>query len=376
MTLRIGLVGCGNISDIYLTNAALFKDVVFTACADLRPEAATAQGAKYGIPAITPAELLGRDDVDLVLNLTIPAAHAEISLAAIAAGKHVYTEKPLATSLEDGRKIMGAAKAKGVRVGSSPDTILGPGVQTARHLLADGTVGEVVTGTASVMGHGMEHWHPNPTFFFKPGGGPVLDMGPYYISALVHMLGPVKAVRATGKMGFKERLVTAEGPMKGEKIKVETLTTVNALLSFQSGAEIVFLASWDVFAHNLLPLELHGTKASMRVPDPNFFGGKLELAGLDKVWSPVGTADKPFGALNWPVAGPEHANYRGLGIADMASAIKGNRPHVASGDVALHVLSVMLGALEAADTGRVVEIAEQCERPAAFEPGKILLAAG
>lgn len=366
MTLRIGLIGCGNISDIYLTNAPLFRDTVFTAVSDLRLEAAQKQGSKYGVPAVTVDELLKRDDVDLVLNLTIPAAHAEVSLAAIDAGKHVYTEKPLAVTLADGMRIMEAAKAKGVRVGAAPDTVLGSGLQTARQLMDDGTVGEIVTGTAAILGHGMEHWHPNPDFFFKPGAGPVFDMGPYYISALVALLGPITRVNSVGKMGFKERLVTAEGPMKGKTVPVETLTTVNSHLTFANGADVVFMASWDVWAHGQRPLELHGTLASLRIPDPNFFGGDVELAVGREGWKVLSTVDKAFGKANYPAAEPKHANFRGLGLADLAAGLRDGRPHRASGEVALHVLAVMSGILESALENRPHDITVGCTLPAAL----------
>lgn len=363
MTLRIGIVGCGNISDIYLTNIPTFKDLAVTAVADLKPEAAEAASAKYGVPAIPVDRIFQAEDVDLVLNLTIPAAHAAVSLAAIEGGKHVYTEKPLATSLTDGRTILAKAAEKGVRVGSAPDTILGAGIQRARQLFDGDAVGQVVTGTATVLGHGMEHWHPSPEFFFKPGGGPVLDMGPYYIAALVALLGPIKSVRATGQIGRKNRLVTSEGPMKGKTIAVETLTTVNALFRFESGADVVFLASWDVWAHGQRPLELHGTKASIRVPDPNFFGGTVEISTGPGDWSSIDVGAEAFGRINWPAAEPQFANYRGLGLADMAAAIREGRPHRASGDLALHTLSVMLGTLESAASGGVVTIKDGCNRP-------------
>lgn len=366
MTLRIGIVGCGNISDIYFTNASRFRNTVVTAAADLRAEAATAKAEKYGVAAVSVDEIFRRDDVDVILNLTVPAAHAEVSLRALDAGKHVYGEKPLATSLADGIRIVETAKAKGLYVGSAPDTVLGAGVQTARRLFEDGSVGLVTTGTATVLGHGMEHWHPNPEFFFKPGGGPVLDMGPYYIATLINLLGPVKRIVATGQIGNKERLVTAEGPQKGQVIKVETLTTVNALLHFESGADVVFLASWDVWAHGQIPLELHGVNASIRVPDPNFFGGKVELSTDIGKWKTIDTADEVFGRLNHPAQEPKFANYRGLGLAEMASAIAEGRENRVSGAYALHTLEVMLGILESVTEGRAVETRHACARPASL----------
>ena len=309
-------------------------------------------------------DLLKSDDVDIVLNLTIPEAHAEVSLQAIEAGKHVYSEKPLATAVADGVAIVAAAKARGLRLGAAPDTVLGAGVQEARALIDAGAIGKPLTGLAAVMSHGMEHWHPNPGFFFRPGAGPVFDMGPYYLSALVTLLGPVASVQAAGQIGFEERIVTTPGsPARGQPIKVETLTNVHALLDFASGAHVTFLASWDVWKHSVPPIELHGQKASLRLPDPNWFGGDLLIAGKDEDWRTIRTDDKTFGAKNWPKAGPKFANDRGLGLADMARAIVEQRPHRANGDVALHVLAVMAGILEAAAEGRRVAISPACEQP-------------
>ena len=364
MTMRIGLVGCGNISDVYLVNGALFRDFVFTACADLNPQASKRQAARYAIAARSMEDLLASEDVDIVLNLTIPEAHADVSLAAIAAGKHVYTEKPLATTLADGRRILEAAKAKGLRVGAAPDTVLGPGVQEGRRIVDAGEIGKPLTGLAAVLSHGMEHWHPNPGFFFRPGGGPVFDMGPYYLSTLVNLLGPVASVQASGQIGFAERIVTTPGSaLLGQAIKVETLTSVQALLEFSSGAQVTFLASWDVWNHQVPMIELYGETASLRMPDPNWFGGVLHIAEGRGDWAAIETGGRRLGAANWPQGEPRYANYRGLGLADMARAIEAGRPHRASGDVGLHVLAVMAGILEAATEQRRVVIAPDCARP-------------
>ncbi len=364
MSLHVGLIGCGNISEIYLLNAPLFRHIRFTACADLNPAAAAAQATKHGIAARSVEELLASNDVDVVLNLTIPEAHAEVSLAAIAAGKHVYSEKPLATTIADGKALVAAAAAKSLRVGAAPDTVLGAGVQTARSLVDTGGIGKPLSGLCSFMSHGMEHWHPNPGFFFRPGGGPVFDMGPYYLSTLVTLLGPVASVQASGQIGFAERIVTTEGsPIKGQSIRVETLTTLHALLEFASGAQVTFLASWDVWKHGVQPIELHGETASLRVPDPNWFGGTLQLAEGRADWRAIATEALPFGALNWPRDTKTVANYRGLGLADMARGIIEGVPHRANGDVALHVLAVMAGILTAATERRVVTIEETCDRP-------------
>jgi predicted dehydrogenase len=376
MSARIGLIGCGNISDIYLRNAALFKDIHFVACADLRPETAKAQAERYQIAPRTVDELLASEDVDIVLNLTVPEAHADVSLAAINAGKHVYTEKPLATRLEDGVRLVEAARAKNLRVGAAPDTVLGAGIQTARQLIDQGKIGKPLLGFAAVLSHGMEHWHPNPFFFFQPGAGPIFDMGPYYLTTLVTLLGPVASVIAAAQSGFAERVITTKtSPHLGQSIKVATPTTAQALLEFHSGAQVTFLASWDVWKHGLPHLELHGTEASLRVPNPNWFGGNVELAEGRGDWTVTSTDEGVYGARNYDASDGKHANYRGLGLAEMARAIAEGRPHRANGDVGLHVLAVMAGILQAAELDRRVRIEQGCERPAALgaAEGKALL---
>jgi len=365
MSKKVGIIGCGNISDIYLVNAPKFRDILVTACADLNPEAAKRQAAKYGVDALSVDELLKSDDVDIVLNLTIPDAHAQVSLQSLDAGKHVYSEKPLAVTLADGERILAAARAKNLRVGCAPDTVLGAGYQEARALIEAGAIGKPLTGLAAILSHGMENWHPNPTFFFKAGAGPVFDMGPYYLSALVTLLGPVLDVQAVGQIGFAERVVTTPGsPILGQSIKVETLTSVQALLSFASGAHVAFLASWDVWRHELAPIELHGETGSMRLPDPNFFAGDISIAEGSGDWRQHSVEARTFGAANWPVEDPVRSNYRGIGLADMARGILDNRPHRASGDVALHVLATMEAILRAAIERKVIAVEAAIEIPA------------
>ncbi|HEX4766721.1 MAG TPA: Gfo/Idh/MocA family oxidoreductase [Lichenihabitans sp.] len=364
MVLRVGLVGCGTISDIYLANAPRFRDIAVVACADLRPEATARQAAAYGIAARDTDELLASPDIDIVLNLTVPDAHAAVSLAALAAGKHVYSEKPLATTLADGLAIKRSADGSGLRIGAAPDTVLGAAVQEARRRIDAGAIGRPLFGVATVLSHGMEDWHPNPGFFFRAGGGPVFDMGPYYLTTLVTLLGPVASVSATAQTGSVERIVSAEGsPLKGSRIPVGTPTTLSALLSFASGAEVAFLVSWDVWRHGMLPLELHGTEGSVRLPDPNWFGGDVAVATGRGEWRTTATSKRVFGRPNWPRDEPIHANHRGLGLAEMARAIVEGRPHRASGDLALHVLAVMAAILRAAETRAPVAISQSCMRP-------------
>ena len=371
MTMRIGLIGCGNISDIYLLNAPLFRDIVFTACADINEEAAKRQAERYSIKAMSPKSLLASGAVDIVLNLTIPEAHFEISQAALESGKHVYGEKPLAANLADGVKLIETARARGLRVGCAPDTVLGASIQEARRLIDAKTIGRPLQGVAAIMGHGMEHWHPNPGFFFRPGGGPVFDMGPYYLTTLVTLLGPVASIAAQGQIGFKKRVISApNSPLLGKSIKVETLTSAQALLQFESGAQITFLASWDVWNNSFPPIELYGETGSMRVPDPNWFGGDVEISTGRGEWSAIRTRQRRFGQANWPKDKPVNANYRGLGLAEMARAIKDKRAHRANGDVALHVLAIMAGVLEAATEGRRVKMAQSCKRPRLLEEGE------
>lgn len=367
MPMKIGVIGCGNISDTYFINGPLFRDIEYVACADLNAETARQKAAKYGLKALSVDELLKRDEIDAVLNLTVPNAHAEVALRAIAAGKHVYTEKPLAVSLREGREILEAARISGVRVGSAPDTVLGPAVQTARGIIDSREVGTVISGLGSVQDYGMEHWHPNPTFFYKKGGGPVLDMGPYYISALVHMLGPVTTVQASGSIVYPQRVVKTEGPTKGTLINVETLTTLQALLSFASGAQIVFLASWDVWNSDLRPLELHATEGTLRIPDPNQFSGRLSVSVGPDDFRDIETNSLPFGSYNRDWAGTgvlSNSCYRGLGLADMAASITAGTEHRCSAEIGFHVLEILLGIEEAAFEKRIVNLDSTCERPA------------
>jgi len=369
--LGVGIIGCGVISTIYMQNMPMFAGLKLVACADMRAEAAQAQASAFGIAALSPDALLSRDDIDIVVNLTVPNAHFAVSHAALSAGKHVFTEKPLTTSVEDGRRLVTLADARGLKLGCAPDTFLGAGGRLARRLIDEGRVGRVLAGSAILLSHGMEHWHPDPEFFFKPGGGPVLDLGPYYLAALVNLLGPIVRVQAVGQKGFATRTITAPGPRTGQSITVETPTTLMALLEFVQGTQVMFTMSWDVWKHGHPAIELYGTEGSLRVPDPNFFGGAVEATARDGDWA-AHTADAlPFGRPNyrgpaWPQSRPSQANYRCLGLAELASAVLRGTPHRASGRLALHALEAMHGILTAADTGRAVAVETQVERPPAL----------
>ena len=304
--MRVGIIGCGNISDVYVRNAKLFNDIEIIACSDIIPAAAQRLAHKYSLREMDVGALLAADDIEIILNLTLPTAHAEVSRAAIAAGKHVYSEKPLATSLQDAVALIEEAEAKGLRVGSAPDTILGAGLQTAKALIDDGCVGQIITGLAAVMTKGMEHWHPNPAVFYQKGAGPVLDLGPYYVSALTALLGPVSQVRAVGQISPLERRYGAEGPKKGKTFSVGTFTTLNAILTFFSGANVSFLASWDVWRHGVRPIELHGTLASIRVPDPDTFGGDVELSANNRLLNIHDASERCVGRHTGRLAHPQN----------------------------------------------------------------------
>ncbi len=361
--LGIGIIGCGVISDIYCRNTPRFADIEMRACADLNPEAAKRLADKYGLTPMTVPELLASPDVNIVLNLTIPAAHAEVSMAALSAGKHVYSEKPLAHSVAAARELVATAQERGLRLAAAPDTVLGAGGREARRLIDSGRAGKITAGTAFVLSRGMEHWHPSPAWFFQPGAGPVFDMGPYYLTQLVQLLGPVLRVAALAGTGFTERLLTAEGPNKGTKVPVATPTTLLSLLDFAGGAQIVFGASWDVPRHSHRPFELYGTEASLRLPDPNFMGGVIEIGTREDDWQEIRTDHLVFGQINYPVDAPRAANDRGLGLAEMARAIKEGRPQRLSAGLALHVTAIMESILRAGAEGHVVQVGEPVERP-------------
>ena len=368
--LRIGIVGCGSISMAYLRNAPLFRGVEITACADIMPDAAARRAAASGIRAIDVDALIADPAVDCVLNLTVPAAHFEISMRALHAGKHVFTEKPLAVTAEDGRALVAAAASRGLALGSAPDTFLGAAGRFARRLIEQGAIGKPVAGTAFMMGRGMEHWHPDPSFYYQPGAGPVMDMGPYYLTMMVNLLGPVRRVQAVATSGAAERVITAEGPKRGTRFKVGTPTSVLSLLEFACGAAVTFGASWDVFRHSNAPIELHGDKASFRLPDPDNFGGVVAVSFRGGAWEETDTSVLPYGAVNWPVDAPDRANYRMLGLADLARAIADGRAPRASGDLALHVLEVMEAILRAGETGAAQVVQIETLQPAELTEGE------
>lgn len=359
-TLGIGVIGCGNISAAYMRLAPMFAGIEMRACADMNMDAAKARAEEFGLRAETVDGLLASDDIDIVVNLTVPNAHHEVSTRILKAGKHAYSEKPFVLTVEEGQSLKALADAKGLRVGSAPDTFMGGAHQLARSLIDAGAVGKVTSGTCFVQSPGMEMWHPNPDFFFKPGGGPILDLGPYYVSNLVQLLGPVKRVVAMSSKGSDERTITSE-PRNGEKIAVETPTTIHAVLQFKSGAQVTYCASWDVWQHGHANMELYGETGTLHVPDPNFFGGEVRMTDKETFVNVHGW-EHPLSVAN---DGP-NANYRAAGLADMAQAILKDRPHRCSLEFSLHVVDVMTAILTSGEEGLFVEMTTTCERPAAL----------
>jgi predicted dehydrogenase len=356
--VRVGLVGCGTISAIYLQNAKSLPQFEIVACADLVAERAAARAAEYGVPRVlSVAGLIADPEVEVVLNLTIPIAHAEVALAALRAGKSVYNEKPLAITRENARQMLDLAGENGLRVGCAPDTFLGAGIQTCRRIIDDGFIGEPVAATAFMMGHGHESWHPDPAFYYQTGGGPMFDMGPYYLTALVNLIGPVRRVTGSARITFPERTITSQ-PKAGEKIAVEVPTHIAGVLDFASGAIGTLVTSFDVWPSDLPRIEIYGTAGTLSVPDPNTFGGPVRLRRPGaKEWSDV------------PLTHANAKNSRGIGLADLAAAIRGERPHRASGELAYHVLDLMHAFHDASREGRHVEIASTCARPDALATG-------
>lgn len=363
--LGVGIIGCGSISNSYLELAPQFKGFTIRACADLNMEAATKLAAQHdGLTARSIEDLLTSNDIDIIVNLTVPSAHYKVSTQILQAGKHVYSEKPFVLTLEEGQALQALAAKKGLRIGSAPDTFLGGSHQHARALIDQGAIGKVISGTCHVMSRGMEHWHPNPDFFFKAGGGPVLDIGPYYITNLIQLIGPITSVIAKSAIPNKQRLITSE-PRNGDLIEVETPTTIHAVLEFANGALITLGASWDVQKHQHSPIEVYGSKGSLYIPDPNFFGGQLTMTEGPNEVLPA-TWEHPFSIPNQIHGDKALANYRTAGLADMIQAIHADRPHRCSQELALHAVEVMLAILRAGETGQQIHISTTCERPAAL----------
>jgi len=358
----VGIIGCGNISEAYLEFAPHFTGFDIRAVSDLSMQAAKERAEQFGVDARTVSELLASNDIDIVINLTVPNAHFEVSKQILEAGKHVYSEKPLVLGLDEALELKKLAEARQLRVGSAPDTFLGGVHQQARALIDEGAIGTIVSGTAHVMSHGMEAWHPNPDFFFQPGGGPILDIGPYYLTNLVQLIGPISQVAAISSIAQPTRTITSE-EKAGETITVNTPTNFHALLMFEQGATITLSASWDVWAHKHGNMELYGTDGTLIVPDPNFFGGQLEFADQEGSLAPVPIHEHELGRPNEIHGHGWAANYRSAGLAEMALAIQQDKPHRCSMELAVHVVEAMTAILDSAESGQFKTLSTRCERP-------------
>jgi len=351
---KVGIIGVGNISPAYIKGTRAFDILDLAACADIDLDKARKVAAENDIPAAyTVDELLNDPEIDIVVNLTIPAVHADVSLKALNAGKHVYSEKPLAIKLSDGKAIIDTAAAKGLRVGCAPDTFLFGQHQTARKVLDDGVIGVPVAAVGFMLGHGPERWHPNPDFFYAPGGGPMFDMGPYYVTCLVALLGPAVRVSGVARASFPTR--TAKD---GRELPVTVPTHYTGTIEFASGAIATLITSFDVWGHRLPQMEIYGSVGSMTIPDPN---------GYDPREVKVFVPDKH----EWDVITVSHREdwARGIGLADMAYAIRDGRSHRASGELAYHVLEIMHAFETAYTNGIYVTLESTVERPEALPIG-------
>jgi len=355
---KIGIIGCGKISGTYLSKCKLFEILDVVACADIDIGRANERAKEFDIlKACSVEELLCDSEIEIIVNLTIPQAHAEVNLKALESGKHVYVEKPFAISREESREVLEKAREKNLLVGGAPDTFLGGAIQTCRKIIDDGEIGEPIAAVAFMACHGHESWHPDPEFYYKRGGGPMLDMGPYYLTALVNLIGPIKKVSGFSRIFSPERTITSK-PKYGTKIKVEIPTHIAGTIDFSSGAIGTIIMSFDIWRHNLPSIEIYGTEGSLCVPDPNAFGGAVRLfkTGNDD-WVDV------------PLCYGYSENTRGIGVADMAYAIQYNRPHRANGNMAYHVLDVMLALEGSSALGKSYKVESSCEKPKALPMG-------
>jgi len=370
---KIGLIGCGHIAETYFRAEKYFNNIKIIKCADINEKASKRCALNFGIKSVTVNELLKDNEIEIILNLTIPKAHYQISKKALINGKHVYSEKPLAINLNDGKKLLKISKKKKLYLGNAPDTFLGGGIQKSKELVEKNIIGNVKLGNAVFAFPGIQSYHPNPEpWFTKKEGGPVIDMGPYYITALVNLLGPAKKVTGTIIQGQKYRTIGI-GPKKGKKFKVECPTTYLSTITFKNNSIIRLTLSFDVIAHQRNHIELYGEKGSMIVPDPNMFGGSvLTCNKLGDNWKEFKTSKMPLGRINIRTQSsranetPTNANYRGVGLSEMAYSIENKRKHLCSGEISLHVLDIITSIMKAARSGKIQYINTFCAKPKKF----------
>jgi predicted dehydrogenase len=351
-TSRIGIIGCGNISPAYAKTLSEFPWIEVAAFADGIPERAKEFAERYGGVALELADMLVDDSIDALVNLTPPGAHASVSRLCLEAGKPVFSEKPLGIDFEEGRSLVELASDRGLRLGCAPDTFLGAGLQAARAAIDRGLIGEPIAANGFMLGFGPEWWHPNPESFYGPGAGPLFDMGPYYLTALVHLLGPATSISGSAKIGIADRVMHSKGRV-GEVVQATTPTHVSSMIDFVGGASATLVTSFDVKATRFRNIEIYGTDGTLSLPDPNTFGGPLKVRSiLADDWREI------------PLPTPNIPQQRGIGLADMLSATTANRPHRASAELALHVLELMSATLRSSDEGRRIDLTTTCEQPA------------
>ncbi|MBL4576433.1 MAG: Gfo/Idh/MocA family oxidoreductase [Opitutaceae bacterium] len=352
--VKVGIIGCGAISKAYFEGSAKFKILEIIACADIDHERAKTQAEKFDIPqALSVEELIQHPDIEIIINLTIPKFHASLNQTILNAGKHAYCEKPFGLDLPEAEETYRLAKEKNLRVGCAPDTFLGGGGQTCRKLIDDGAIGDPIAATAFWASHGHENWHPNPSFYYQEGGGPMFDMGPYYLTALVNLLGPAVRISGSTKKSFPTRTITSE-PFKGTVLPVEVPTHLTGTIDFANNLTATIIMSFDVWGNHLPMLEIHGTEGTLCVPDPNDFEGTILLKkGREKEWTEIPhTHETNVG--------------RGIGVADMAYAIRSGRPHRVNGEMALHVVEMMQSFEKSSDESRHLTLKTTCSQPQAL----------
>ena len=381
----IGVIGAGMISHAYLGTISRSSEVRLKAVSSRTMVSATAQAKRYGGVALTTQAMLADPEISFVVNLTPPAFHHEIGRAVLDAGKHLYTEKPFATSLSDALDLIALADRLGLKIGCAPDTFLGPGHQAARKAVDDGVIGKIVGGAATMASAGMEHWHPNPDFFYSRGGGPLLDIGPYMVTQLVNLLGPVARVAAIGSAPRSKRTITSAG-RAGQTIPVEVPTTVNGVLEFESGANVALTLSWDVRQHRRQSIELYGETGTLICPNPNGFGGEVSLGRGEGDWMNIGGEATASGPINTatvvaamqaigaglhpatgqpigPTTPPILGDLRGLGLIELVRAVRDDREPRVSGPLAAHVLETLLALEVCAEHGGDRSIVSRPARP-------------
>ena len=375
---KVGLIGCGHIAETYFRAQKYFNNIKIMKCADINNKAAEKCASIYGIKSLSVNEMLNDKEVEIILNLTIPKAHYKVAKKALLHNKHVYSEKPLAINFKDGKELLNIANKKKLYIGNAPDTFLGGGNQKSKELLEKNTIGKINLGNAIFAFPGVQSYHPNPeSWFSKKEGGPVIDMGPYYLTALVNLLGPAKEVSGSIMRGVNYRTIGI-GPKKGKKFKVECPTTYLSTVVFENDTVIRLTLSFDVIAHQRNHIELYGKKGSLIVPDPNMFGGSVYICKkLGDPWKEFKTEKMSLGKINIrnkslrANESSTNANYRGAGLSEMAYCIENRKKHRCSGELSLHVLDIIQSTMKASKTGKKQKIKTTCKIPKKFTEKEI-----